>query len=111
MEMDKILDMRKIFVSILLLCGAMLSASAQNFTYKWERVPMDTTWMKEGTSKVEEIIAKYQPGIEELMEIVGYSSEEMFKGNPESGLSNLAADAILYAAQPLLKEEIGRAHV
>ena len=104
LEMDKILVMRKIIISILLLCGAMLSASAQSFTYKWERVPMDTTWMKEGTSKVEEIIAKYQPGIEELMEIVGYSSEEMFKGNPESGLSNLAADAILYAAQPLLKE-------
>lgn len=104
LEMDKILVMRKIIISILLLSGAILSASAQNFTFKWERVPMDTTWMKEGTSKVEEIIAKYQPGIEELMEIVGYSSEEMAKGNPESGLSNLAADAILYAAQPLLKE-------
>lgn len=104
LEMDKILVMRKIIISILLLSGAILSASAQNFTFKWERVPMDTTWMKEGTSKVEEIIAKYQPGIEKLMEIVGYSSEEMAKGNPESGLSNLAADALLYSAKPLLKE-------
>jgi 2',3'-cyclic-nucleotide 2'-phosphodiesterase (5'-nucleotidase family) len=102
--MDKILTMKRIFIALALLAGAVISASAQKFTYKWERVPMDTTWMKEGTSKVEEIIAKYQPGIENLMEIIGYSSEELSKGNPESGLSNLAADALLHAAQPLLKE-------
>ena len=104
LEMDKILTMKRIFIALALLSGAMLSASAQSFTYKWERVPMDSTWMKEGTSEVEEIIAKYHPGIEDLMEIIGYSSEELSKGNPESGLSNLAADALLYAAQPLLKE-------
>lgn len=102
--MDKILDMKRIIIVLLLLTGALASASAQNFTYKWERVPMDSTWMGDGTSEVEKIIAKYQPGIESLMEIVGYSSEEMSKGRPESGLSNLAADALLYAAKPLLKE-------
>lgn len=102
--MDKILDMKRIIIVLLLLTGALSSASAQNFTYKWERVPMDSTWMGDGTSEVEKIIAKYQPGIESLMEIVGYSSEEMSKGRPESGLSNLAADALLYAAKPLLKE-------
>lgn len=103
--MDKILDMKRIIIAFLLLTGAFASASAQSFTYKWERVPMDSTWMGDGTSEVEKIIAKYQPGIEGLMEIVGYSSEEMAKGRPESGLSNLAADALLYAAKPLLKEE------
>lgn len=97
--------MNKRFITVaLLLLGAMFIAQGQSFTYKWERVAMDTTWMGNGTSEVEQIIAKYQPGIEDLMEIVGYSSEEMSKRNPESGLSNLAADALLYAAQPLLKE-------
>lgn len=96
--------MRKIIIAGCLLFGVIFSAQGQKFTYKWERVPMDTTWMGDGTSDVEKIIAKYQPGIEELMEIVGYSSEEMSKGSPESGLSNLAADALLYAAKPLLKE-------
>lgn len=102
--MDKILDMRKFIIAGFLLFGVIFSAQGQKFTYKWERVPMDTTWMGDGTSEVEKIIAKYQPGIAELMEIVGYSSEEMFKSQPQGGLSNLAADALLYAAKPLLKE-------
>lgn len=107
MEMDQILNYMKrttrIIVALALLLGSVLSVQGQNFTYKWERVAMDTTWMGDGTSEVEKVIQRYQPGIEFLMEIVGYSSEELSKKNPESGLSNLAADALLFAAGPYLK--------
>lgn len=92
---------KNITVLMALLCGAF-TLSAQSFTYGWKRVAMDTTWMGSGTSKVEEIVSNYQPKMEDLMDIVGYSSEELSKRTPESGLSNLAADALIYAAKPLL---------
>lgn len=105
LEMDKILEMgNKRFLLILLLAAVSFSAAAQKFTYKWQRVPMDSTWDSPKPNKLDRIVSKYHPGIESLMEIAGYTSEEMSKANPESGLSNFAADALLYAASPFLKE-------
>ena len=89
--------------SLVIWMVSPVSLLAQKFNYKWERVPMDTTWMGKGTSQVDQIVARYQPQMEDLMEIIGYSSEEMSKQSPQSGLSNLAADALIFAAQPLLK--------
>lgn len=97
--------MRKVlYISILLLIATAFPLSAQSFTYKWQRVPMDSTMDSKKPNKVDRIISKYQPGIEPLMEIVGYTSEEMSKGYPESGLSNFAADVLLYSAQQFMKE-------
>lgn len=95
--------MKKILL-LILFASVVLSLQAQNFTYKWQKVPMDSTWDSPKPNKVDKIIAKYHPGVEFLMEIVGYTSEEMSKGYPESGLSNFAADVLLYTAQPSLKE-------
>ncbi len=94
----------KQIVSLVMMLTLTLSLSAQKFSYRWERVAMDSTYEGSGSSPVEEIIVKYYPGIEELMEIIGYSESELSKRQPESSLSNLAADVILATASPYLKE-------
>jgi 2',3'-cyclic-nucleotide 2'-phosphodiesterase (5'-nucleotidase family) len=96
--------MKRIFTFAALLAVAVISLSAQSFSYKWQRVAMDTLYETNNISQIDKIIAKYSPGIEPLMEIVGYSSEEMMKKNPESGLSNFTADVLIYSAAPYLKE-------
>lgn len=66
---------------------------------------MDSTYDDPAISKEDKIIDKYSDGIASLMEIVGYSTEEISKGNPESALSNLAADVLLFTAIPFIKPE------
>ena len=88
---------RLLLSSILVLLAGFVSG--QSYSYTWKRVAMDTTWEPKQPNVADSILQKYHPGIEPLMEIVAYSELEMDKHNPESSLSNLAADIILDAAR------------
>lgn len=81
-----------LLVTCLLL--AALPAAAQQFTYKWTPVPMDSTWDAARDLRATQIIEKYNPQVAPLQEIIGYSAAEYDKHRPESGLSNFAADVI-----------------
>jgi hypothetical protein len=87
----------KRLLAFFVACLALSSVhgQAQSFTYKWQRVAMDTTYEYKQPNLVDSILVRYQPGIESLMEIIAYSEVEMDKHKPESSLSNLAADIIL----------------
>lgn len=91
----------KRLLAFFVACLALSSVhgQAQSFTYKWQRVAMDTTYESKQPNLVDSILMRYQPGIESLMEIIAYSEVEMDKHKPESSLSNLAADIILDAAK------------
>lgn len=90
-----------------LFCLATLGVQshAQSFTYKWQRVAMDTTYESRQPNCVDSILMKYQPGMEALMEIIAHSELEMDKHKPESSLSNLAADIILETAKAYTEED------
>ncbi len=86
-----------IFCTIALLSAFADYATAQ-LNYKWTVVPMDSTWNEIKDPAATNIIAKYQPLVAPLMEIIGYSVDEYDKAKPESGLSNFAVDIIRDAA-------------
>ncbi len=95
----------KRFSSVFLFIFFAYFLGAQGFTYKWQRVAMDTTLEGLNILNVDKIINKYSPGIDSLMEIIAYSEDEITKGKPESALSNLAADVILHTAKGYLKSD------
>ena len=95
--------MKKLIIAPLLFC-CVFSLFAQNFEYKWVRVPIDSTYDRSVENPVAKLVEKYSAGMGDIMEIIAYSSDEMTKGRPESGLSNLAADALLFGAQPFLNK-------
>ena len=93
--------MRKCVILIFaVLVGQMLSA--QDFEYSWQRVRMDSAYESDTVYGVDSIVAAHQEQMTPLMEVVIYSSEEIKEGRPESALSNLAADMLLYAVSDRL---------
>ena len=72
--------------------------SAQDFEYSWQRVRMDSRYESDTVYGVDSIVAAHQEQIAPLMEVVIYSTGEIEERRPESALSNLAADMLLYAA-------------
>ncbi|HIZ86139.1 MAG TPA: 5'-nucleotidase C-terminal domain-containing protein [Candidatus Coprenecus stercoravium] len=90
--------LRKRAIVLVLAVAALQSLGAQDFEYKWRRVRMDSTWESGALYSVDSIVAAHQEQIQPLMEVVIYSSEEIRDRRPESALSNLAADILLYAA-------------
>lgn len=73
--------------------------SAQNFTYSWERVRMDSEYESTTVFGVDSIVAAHQEQMAPLMRVVIYSKDEIKKPQPEGALSNLAADILLDAAE------------
>ena len=71
---------------------------AQDFEYSWQRVRMDSRYESDTVYGVDSIVAAHQEQIAPLMEVVIYSTGEIEERRPESALSNLAADMLLYAA-------------
>ncbi len=59
---------------------------------------MDSVYDHLNVPKVDRIVSKYSPAMAPLMEIVGYSTKEMEKGQPESPLSNFTADVFIHEA-------------
>lgn len=94
---------RILAASIFLLCFSY--AYSQNFEYKWERVKIDSTYDRSDENAAYKIVEKYRAGMEDIMEIVAYSDMVLTKTRPEGGLSNLAADALLFGAKPFLDED------
>ena len=99
--------MRKCVILIFaVLVGQMLSA--QDFEYSWQRVRMDSAYESDTVYGVDSIVAAHQEQMTPLMEVVIYSSEEIKEGRPESALSNLAADMLLYAVSDRLNNGLER---
>ena len=88
-----------LLVACLLLVA--FTAAAQQFTYKWTPVRMDTTWDAMRDFRATRTIEKYSPQVAPLQEIIAYSADEYDKQRPESGLSNFAADVIKAVAAEL----------
>ena len=86
----------------LMWCSALF---AQNFEYKWQRVRMDTTYESSVVYEVDKIIANHQEQIAPLMEILVYSDGEIVSKQPESALSNLAADVLLHFSKEFVKND------
>ena len=78
-------------------CGSMIKNTSE-FKYNWQEVPMDSTWNEIKDSSATQVIAKYKYQIAPLTEIIGYSTNELRKKEPESPLSNFAVDVIREAA-------------
>ena len=76
--------------------------SAQDFEYSWQRVRMDSRYESDTVYGVDSIVAAHQEQIAPLMEVVIYSTGEIEERRPESALSNLAADMLLYAVSDRL---------
>ena len=90
--------MKRILATLVALPVFMGCLPAQNFEYEWQRVRMDAIYESNTIYGVDSIVAAHQEQIAPLMEVVIYSTEEIKKKRPESALSNLAADMLLYAA-------------
>lgn len=75
---------------------------AQDFEYSWQRVRMDSRYESDTVYDVDSIVAAHQEQIAPLMEVVIYSTGEIEERRPESALSNLAADMLLYAVSDRL---------
>ena len=75
---------------------------AQDFEYSWQRVRMDSAYESDTVYGVDSIVAAHQEQIAPLMEVVIYSTGEIEERRPESALSNLAADMLLYAVSDRL---------
>ena len=93
---------RQLLLSLILL-AACLPVRAQ-IAWTWTQVPVDSTLDDIMDLRATEVIARYSPQVEPLMEIVGYSEDEYSKQRPESGLSNFAADVI----RTIAEQETGR---
>lgn len=102
----------KISVAALLLVLFCVSLDAQEDvrTYGWKKVVMDnsrsiTDAAKKGTAaKTARVIAKVQPQMAHLKEVVGYSPEELVKYGPQSPLSNWVTDFMLVQGSKLSGE-------
>lgn len=100
--------MRKILIKGAILSFLLFSfveVSGQAFEYKWQRVKMDKRYETSKIHPVDKIISDAQGAMGALMDILIYSSEELDKGQPESALSNIAADALLHGAEPFIDPE------
>ena len=91
--------MKKRVLMSVLLAVLSVAAGAQTFTWTWRPVAIDSSFDRMDDLRATEIIAKYNPQVAPLQEIVGYSEAEYDKHRPESGLSNFAADVIRAVAE------------
>ena len=106
--------MKKILLTLALLLP--LSLLAQE--YKWENVPMDgsrTAAVKAGETKVKpnssaakvmKLVEDAQPAMARVKEVVGFSKEALYKGYPESPLSNWTVDTIMEKVEELAGKKV-----
>lgn len=94
---------RRFVAAALSIAGSLFCLNAQNFTYEWQRVRMDSTYESKTIYEVDKIVAAHQEEMAPLMEIVIYSEDEIVTMRPESALSNIAADMLLYGAADLIE--------
>lgn len=81
-----------------LLCGLLLYAAAvtaQDFTYRWTVIPVNSSFDPRGPNPVTAIVDSARSGMARLFKVVGHAAREMEAYRPESPLSNFTADALL----------------
>ncbi len=98
---------------ILLTFAFLLPLSLLAQEYTWETVPMDgsrTAAVKAGkvkvkakssAAKVMKLVEDAQPAMARVKEVIGFSTEALYKGYPESGLSNWTVDTIMEKVEAL----------
>lgn len=92
----------KRIMALSVLLGTFNLLIAQNFTYEWKRVRMDSSFESGKIFEVDSIVAAHQQAMGPLMEIIIYAEAEIEEKQPESALTNIAADMLLYAASDLI---------
>ena len=88
--------LQKIFLTAVLL-SVCFGASAQQkkgIAYRWTTDVIDSRYDAIKDSTATKIIREYDPMLESLYEVVGYTADEYERKRPESGLSNFLTDMI-----------------
>ena len=78
---------------------------ARDFRYGWTRVRMDSAYDSDKVYAVDSIVATHQAMMEPLMEVIAHADAEIRVYYPESPLSDLAADMLIYAAGDYLADK------
>lgn len=106
--------MKRLLGIILFLCS--LSLSAQE--YSWKAEVMDGSRkaaVEKGEKKLKKnsaaaktiaLVEAAQPAMARVKEVIGYSAEALYKGYPESKLSNWTVDTIMEKVEELSGKEV-----
>ena len=103
---------------LILLAALLLPLSLMAQEYSWETVRMDgsrTAAVKDGKTKVKanssaakvmKLVEAAQPAMARVKEVIGYSTEAISKGYPESALSNWTVDTIMEKVESLAGKKV-----
>ena len=91
-------------VTLLYACSP--TYKGKEIKYDWKFHYIDKKYDNGPDRKAAEIISDYQPQLNELLEIIGYSTKVYSKATPESELSNFAADMVKLAAEDAVGSHI-----
>ena len=97
---------KTLLISLFALLLLNAPAAQAQLDFRWSTVKMDASFDGGKDFTATKIIAKYDPLVTPLQEIIGYSEAEYAKSRPESGLSNFAADVIRERAEAFCGEKI-----
>ena len=109
MDEKQKIDMKRFTILFAAAC-LMLTACGKksgDFEYSWQYHYIDSRLDNGKDMTAVDIIAKYQPQVAPLMEIIGYTDRVIeSRRGPESELSNFAADVIRERAEKELGEPV-----
>ena len=103
---------------IILLVALLLPVSLWAQEYSWETVQMDgsrTAAVKAGKTKVKacssaakvmKLVEDAQPAMARVKEVIGFSTEALYKGYPESALSNWTVDTVMEKVEELSGKKV-----
>ena len=103
---------------LILLVSFLLPLTLMAQEYTWETVPMDgsrSAAVKAGKTKVKanssaakvmKLVDAAQPAMARVKEVIGYSTEALTKGYPESALSNWTVDIIMEKVESLAGKRV-----
>lgn len=98
-------QMKRIFVSFLLLAVMLLSAHAQKFDVTRTRILIDDKYTLAEDDSLVQFLAPYKAKVDSIMSpVLGMADHYMSAGEPEGELGNLLADVLMWAA-PKFKEK------
>ena len=111
---NEIISMKRLFGFILILCSVSLAAQE----YSWEAEVMDGSRkaaLEKGDIKLKKnsaaaktiaLVEAAQPAMARVKEVIGYSTEALTKGYPESKLSNWTVDTIMETVAELSGKKV-----
>lgn len=99
------MKLKLLLVALILAYGAQGQVrSDKQKSISWRVERMDSTYNPSSPTASGEIISKYKPAIERLLEPIGKSAKQMSIGEPEGELSNWAVDALKKYTNNYIKE-------